>query len=139
MHQSKCKAPQKQVNVVWMITEASKLEFSGSNPAYIHFSRTMILDWKEERIWKAINILKYLAAAIAEWISLRLPSCGPESNPKLWFFNLNCNVKRMKVNKKRPGLAHIKNIFYTGRIKPIIHFNKPSKCVNLMPNDLQLF
>ena len=49
-------------------------------------------------------------AAIAPWFCLRLPSCGPGSNPMhtiYAFFNLywNCNEKRTKINKKRPGLA----------------------------------
>ena len=55
------------------------------------------------------------AAAIAPWFHLQLPFCGLrfESQAQhLRFFNLyfwNCywNKKRMKINKKRPGLAHI--------------------------------
>ena len=51
-------------------------------------------------------------AAIAPWFCLRLPSCSPgfESQAHhLCFFNYwNCNEKRTKINKKRPGLAHLK-------------------------------
>ena len=50
-------------------------------------------------------------AAIAPWFRLRLPSCGlgfESQAHHLCFFNLywNCNKKRTKINKKRPGLAH---------------------------------
>ena len=58
-------------------------------------------------------------ATIAQWIRLRLPSCRPgfESQAhhlcffqfilfKLYICHLNWNVKRTKINKKRPGLAH---------------------------------
>ena len=70
----------------------------------------------------AIRNLKELphwGAAIAQWIRLRLPSCRPgfESQAhhlrffqfklfKLYICHLNWNVKRTKINKKRPGLAH---------------------------------
>ena len=64
-------------------------------------------------------------AAIAQWIRLRLPSCHPRFKSqahhlrffqfilfKLYICHLNWNVKRTKINKKRPGLAHFKkNIF----------------------------
>ena len=54
-------------------------------------------------------------AAIAQWIRLRLLSCGardriPSTKSMLHFFqfkNLNSNMKRTKINKKRLGLAHI--------------------------------
>ena len=57
-----------------------------------------------------------MVAAIAPWFRLRLPSCGPGSNPKLTiyaFFNLYWNCKkRTKINKKRPRMAHfLKNIY----------------------------
>ena len=49
-------------------------------------------------------------AAIAQWIRLRLPSCGPgfESQAQhlhFAFFNLNLN-RNVERTKKRPGLAH---------------------------------
>ena len=51
-------------------------------------------------------------AAIAQWICLHLPSCRPEFESQahhlcfyLWYI---CHVKRTKINKKRPGLAHLK-------------------------------
>ena len=51
----------------------------------------------------------YGEAAIAQWIRLRLTPYGPGSNPKhdiyaslFPFENLNSNVKRTKINKKRP-------------------------------------
>ena len=48
--------------------------------------------------------------AIAQWMRLCLPFCGPwfESQARhLCFFNLylNCDVKRTKINKKKPGLG----------------------------------
>ena len=56
----------------------------------------------------------YWGTAIAQWIRLRLPSCG--SNPKHTIYALkqssfvlyicNCVEKRTKINKKRLGLAH---------------------------------
>ena len=59
------------------------------------------------------------AAPIAQWIRPRVPSCRPgfESQAhhlcffqfklfKLYICHLNWNVKRTKINKKRPGLAH---------------------------------
>ena len=54
-------------------------------------------------------------AAIAQWINLTLPSCRPgfESQAHhLCFHNLQsnlcyiCHVKRTKINRKRPRLAH---------------------------------
>ena len=58
-------------------------------------------------------------AAIAQWNCQCLPSCcsGLESQVqhlrffqfihyKYYICHLNCNVKRMKTNKKRPGLVH---------------------------------
>ena len=57
-------------------------------------------------------------AAIAPWFCLRLPSCGRGFKSQahhLNFFNLyywNCNEKRTKINKKRPGLAHKKTNRY---------------------------
>ena len=63
-------------------------------------------------------------AAIAQWICLRLQSCRPGFESQvhdLYFFqfilfklytcHLNWNVKRTKINKKRPGLAHFKKLF----------------------------
>ena len=60
-----------------------------------------------------------MGAAIAQWICLRLPSCRPvfESQAHhLSFYHLLsnlcyiCHVKRTKINKKRPGLAHLKKL-----------------------------
>ena len=61
----------------------------------------------------------FRGAAIAQWIRLRLPSWRPgfESQAhhlrffqfilfKLYICHLNWNMKRMKINKKRSGLAH---------------------------------
>ena len=51
------------------------------------------------------------AAAIAQWYHLRLPSCGrwfESQEHHLRFFNFyywNCNEKRTKINKNRPGLG----------------------------------
>ena len=65
------------------------------------------------------NIFTLWGAAIAQWICLCLTSCrsGFESQAhhlrffhfilfKLYICHLNCNVKRTKINKKRPGLSH---------------------------------
>ena len=57
-------------------------------------------------------------AAIARWICLCLPSCIPgfESQAHhLCFYHLQylcyiCHVKRTKINKKRPSLAHLKKV-----------------------------
>ena len=54
------------------------------------------------------------AAAIAPWFCRRLPSCGRQFECKarhLCFFQFvfwNCDGKRTKINKKRPGLAYLK-------------------------------
>ena len=69
-------------------------------------------------------------AAIAQWIFLRLPSCHPgfESQAhhlclfqfilfKLYICHLNWNVKRTKINKKRPGLAHLKKTVLSAAVK----------------------
>ena len=55
--------------------------------------------------------LTYWASAIAQWICLRLPTCGPgfESQAqqvRLAFFNLNlnCNVKCTKIKQKEDGI-----------------------------------
>ena len=57
---------------------------------------------------------------IAQWIRLRLSFCSPGFESQAYhrhFFqfilctcHLNWNVKRMKINQKRPGLAHLKKI-----------------------------
>ena len=60
-------------------------------------------------------------AAIAQWIFLRLPSCHPGLKSqahhlcffqfilfKFYICQLNWNVKRTKINKKRPRLALFK-------------------------------
>ena len=55
-----------------------------------------------------------LGAAIPQWIHLRFPSClsGFESQAHhLCFYQFIfelCHVEKMKINKKRPGLAHFK-------------------------------
>ena len=55
------------------------------------------------------------AATTAQWIRLRLSSCDPgfESQAQqLRFFSLNwnCDVKRTKMNQKRPGLAQFQKV-----------------------------
>ena len=62
-----------------------------------------------------------MGVAIAQWISLWLPSCCPgfESQaPRLRFLQFIelYNVEKTKINKKRPGLAHFKKTNY-------FHFN----------------
>ena len=52
-----------------------------------------------------------LAAAIAQWIRLRLPSCGPgfESQAQhlsFGFLNLNCGVKRTENKRGRDWLKN---------------------------------
>ena len=57
-------------------------------------------------------------AAIAQWISLRLPSYRPgfESQSHHLCFNQIrfelWHIEKMKINKKRPELAHLKNFLY---------------------------
>ena len=67
-------------------------------------------------IIKIIQLWHLRAAALATWFHLHLPSsASPGSNPKhtiYAFFNLynwNCNEKRTKIYKKRPGMAHFLN------------------------------
>ena len=70
------------------------------------------------------------AATIAQWIRLCLPSCCPgfESQAhhlrffqfilfKLYICHLNWNVKRTKINKKRPVLAHLQKKEKSSRMK----------------------
>ena len=70
-------------------------------------------------VLKPFQALLNWDAAIAQWIRLCLPPCRPrfESQARhLRFCHLQsilrfiCHVKRTKINKKRPGLAHLKNI-----------------------------
>ena len=62
------------------------------------------------KTWK--NNSYHWVASIALWYHLHLPSCGrgfESQTHHLHFFNLyywNCNEKRTKINKKRPGLTH---------------------------------
>ena len=66
-----------------------------------------------------LKLVLFWGAAIAQWIYLRLQSCRPRFESQahqLCFFqiilfkwyicHLNWNVKRKKIYKKRPGLAH---------------------------------
>ena len=52
-----------------------------------------------------------MGADIAQWLSLHIPSCVPWFNPQakhLELFNLylNCHEESMKIDQKRPGMAH---------------------------------
>ena len=52
-------------------------------------------------------------AALAQWIRLRLPSCGPgfesQAHPGFFqFVNKLWCVKDENKNEKRPGLVHLK-------------------------------
>ena len=64
----------------------------------------------------SIKLIQLAAAAIAPWYCLSLPSCSRRFESQahhLGFINLyywNCNEKRTKINKKRPGSAHFLNI-----------------------------
>ena len=54
-----------------------------------------------------LKIIQRIVDAIAQWIRLHLPSCGPRFKSQaqhLCFLNLylNCDVKRQIINKKRP-------------------------------------
>ena len=61
---------------------------------------------------------KVRGAAIAQWICQCIPSCCPrfEIQPHHLCFHKFielCNVEKMKINKKRPGLAHfLENSFF---------------------------
>ena len=65
----------------------------------------MTCPFKEHRIVRG--------AASAQWIRLRLPSFCPrfESqayHPRIYQFIFElCSVEKMKINKKRPGLARL--------------------------------
>ena len=57
-------------------------------------------------------------AAIAKWIRLRLPSCGPgfesQAHHTHFYNQVLCNIchgieKKDEMKQKRPGLVHIKN------------------------------
>ena len=67
-------------------------------------------------LYQNANMLVSWGATIAQWIRLRLPSCRPGFESQachLRFFIYLCyicHVKRTKINKKRPGLAHLKNM-----------------------------
>ena len=61
---------------------------------------------------------RFWAAAIALRFCQHLPSCAAVLNPKHTIYALlnlyywNCNKKRTKINKKRPGLDHFLNLYY---------------------------
>ena len=78
------------------------------------------LQWKEVHVWR----ITYGATAIARWFLLRLPSCGPGSNPKhttyifLNLCNWNCNwyldEEIRKINENEAGIGpYLKRITYT--------------------------
>ena len=59
--------------------------------------------------------LPILGPAIAQWIRLRLPAPGSSPKHTIYAFYIqtfycicHCVGKGMKINKKRPGLAHLK-------------------------------
>ena len=62
--------------------------------------------------------IQVMGAVIAQQICLHLPSCCPGFESQAYhlrFFHLQflcymCHVKRTKINKKRPGLAHFLNV-----------------------------
>ena len=70
------------------------------------------------RIFKHKNLIKG-GTSIAQWICLHLPSCRPgfeSQKHHLRFYHLKSNLcyichvkKERKINKKRIGLAHLKN------------------------------
>ena len=52
-----------------------------------------------------------IATGVPLWIHLHLPSCRPGFESQAHYLHFNqfiklCNVEKMKVNKKKPGLAH---------------------------------
>ena len=88
-------------------------------------------------VLKPFQALLNWDAAIAQWIRLCLPPCRPrfESQARhLRFCHLQsilrfiCHVKRTKINKKRPGLAHLKNIRKQARDK-LCRQHRQTKCV----------
>ena len=96
-------------------------------------------DDAEDKSLNWINTLfnkkcSFWAAAIALWFRLRYHPVAAGSNPKhtiYALFNLNywnCDYKSTKVNKKRPGLGHLKNtlIVYAPPMKrPIGQIKNP--------------
>ena len=66
-----------------------------------------LLNLLGNRNWKSF----VLGAAIAQWIRVCLPSCGPGSilKHKIHAFSIYISIvirKRTKINKKRSGLGH---------------------------------
>ena len=77
----------------------------------------MTCPFKEHRIVRG--------AASAQWIRLRLPSFCPrfESqayHPRIYQFIFElCSVEKMKINKKRPGLVHLKKELISWRTEVV--------------------
>ena len=68
------------------------------------------------RLYYLRSIKQYLSITTAQWIHLRLPSCGPRFESQahhlrcysqILYYVCHCIEKRMKINKKSPGSANI--------------------------------
>ena len=75
-----------------------------------HFHPTLC-EWVN-LIWPFLR-----GAAIAQWICLRLPSwvqvpITPSTLLSIYIWFLSCTLDKTKINKKRTGLAHLKNFIW---------------------------
>ena len=92
----------------WFLFLSSRVQVSASLCCWRTFRTYNINKTCRVRVDKQVG---QWATAIAQWICLRLPLCGPgwfeSSSLTLFKSKLNGNAKRTKINKKRSGLAHI--------------------------------
>ena len=73
-------------------------------------------NWTKELLVKVKVFFIMRSATIAQWICLRLTSYRSGFEPlvhHLRFYQLQylCCICQTKINKKRPGLAHVKKVF----------------------------
>ena len=61
----------------------------------------------EWNVLKCVKRLDEVAATIAPWFRLRLPSCGTRFESQAPHIGMR---KRQKETKKKPGLSHIKRL-----------------------------
>ena len=97
-------------------TSNETIQINTSKDGWLAESYKALPQWQHFRVRTPLA-KKDFSIAIAPCICLHLPFCGPGSNPKhtiYAFFNLywNCNKKRTKINKKRPGLAQKERFFH---------------------------
>ena len=90
--------------------------FTFSSHSRLHLCLSIFLAYAALNL--TFSLLLGGGAAIAQWISLRLPSCRPgfeSQSHHLCFYQIRFelwHIEKMKINKKRPELAHLKNFLY---------------------------